>query len=135
MAIFVLYGVMHIVSCKKSNDNSGNGKSGDATNLTAADSLALGYWFGSFDQGSYNQSMLFTPNGKVKVYDFYYHPTSTDTTIAYDGYGYWSVSGTTLTVVDSFDNGQKFTSIMSINTTASPETLTDNNTGDVYHKQ
>ncbi len=123
-------GIFTFTSCQKSNNNPNKATT---PTITAADSVALGYWFGSFD-GNINQSMLFTSNGVVKVYDFYYHPTSTDTTIAYDGTGYWSVSGNQLTVVDSFPNGEKFTSVNTLNLTANPETFTDN-TGSVYTKQ
>jgi len=119
-------------ACKKSNDNNDH-SGGNTSKITAADSVALGYWFGSFD-GNINQSMLFTSNGVVKVYDFYYHPTSTDTTIAYDGTGYWSVTGNQLTVVDSFPDGEKFTSVSTLNLSVTPETFTDN-TGSVYTKQ
>jgi hypothetical protein len=120
-------------SCSKSNDLKKSPGSGST--ITSQDSVALGYWFGSFDAGAYNQSYLLTSDLKVKVYDFYYYPTSTDTSIALDGYGYWSVSGNQLTIVDSFSNGEKFTSVNTLNSTGSPETFTDNTAGDVYSKQ
>lgn len=130
----ITFSMALFVSCKKSNDNKSS-TNDDKSKITAADSVALGYWFGSFiNGGKINQSMLFTANGVVKVYDFYYYPTSTDTTIAYDGTGYWSVSGNALTVVDSFPDGEKFSSVSTLNLTTNPQTFTDN-VGNLYTKQ
>src|SRR5665213_1530959 len=112
-------------SCSKSKD-----KPASATNSV------VGYWFGSFDNGTINQSILFRSDGTLKVYDFYNNPKSTDTTIAYDGTGTYSVNGTTLTTHTSFPNGQKFTGgTATINFDVTPPTFKVNVGGDVYTKQ
>ena len=111
-------------SCSKSKDKP----------ATAAISV-VGYWFGSFDNGTINQSALYRSDGTMKVYDFYNSPTSRDTTIAYDGTGTYSVSGNTLTTSTSFPNGQSFQGTATINFNTTPPTIKDNKTGDVYTKQ
>jgi hypothetical protein len=82
-------------------------------------SRVVGYWFIS-SGGAFNQSFLFRANGTLKVYDFYANPTSTDTTIAYDGTGTYSVSGNILTISDTFPNGQTFSGMDLLDLTASP---------------
>lgn len=111
-------------SCSKSKDKP----------AAAANSI-VGYWFGSFNKGTVNQSVLYRSDGTMKVYDFFNNPTSRDTTIAYDGTGTYSVSGNTLTTSDSFPDGQSFQGTATINFNVTPPTITDNKTGDVYTKQ
>lgn len=112
-------------SCSKSKDKP----------ATAANSV-VGYWFGSFGNGTINQSILFRSDGTIKVYDFYNNPTSRDTTIAYDGTGTYSLSGNTLTTNSSFPNGQTFPgSTATVNFNATPPTFKDDKNGDVYTKQ
>jgi hypothetical protein len=86
------------------------------TTSTITSSQVTGYWFGSFDSGSINQSILFRTNGTVKVYDFYYNPTSTDTTQAYDGTGTWTIKNNKVYVQDSFPNGEAFTDSATLKT-------------------
>jgi len=94
---------------------------------------AVGYWFLA-SGGTFNQSFLFRADGSLKVYDFYANPTSTDTTIAYDGTGTYSVSGNLIKITDSFPNGQSFSGTNVLDLTATPPTMTDDN-GAVYKKQ
>lgn len=124
-------------ACKKSDDavtpattNTGN----------SATSSVAGYWFGSAYGGAFNQSFLLKANGTVKVYDFYYYPTSTDTTKAYDGTGTYTVSGSAIVIKTTFPNGQSFTGNATLALTASPKTMTFDNSSngysnDVYKKQ
>jgi hypothetical protein len=105
--------------------------------VTPTSSIA-GYWFIA-SGGTFNQSFLLRTDGTLKVYDFYANPTSTDTTIAYDGTGTYAVNGNILTITDTFPNGQTFSGTDLLDLTASPPTFTDKGTsgynGAVYKKQ
>jgi hypothetical protein len=115
---------MYFYSCKKSTD----------TPKTTTNSV-VGYWFGSFDSGTVNQSFLLRSNGTLKVYDFYEDPSSTDTTMAYDGTGTYTVSGNTITISTAFPNGQTFpNSKATLNFNVKPPTFTGTD-GSVYTKQ
>lgn len=99
-----------------------------------------GYWFGSANGGAFNQSFLLKANGTVKVYDFYYYPTSTGTTKAYDSTSIYTVSGSTIVIKTTFPNGQSFTGNAKLDLIANPKTMTfdSSNSGysnDVYKKQ
>ena len=107
--------------------------------VTPASQVA-GYWFGSADGGSFNQSFLLRNDGSVKVYDFYANPTSKDTTQAYDGIGTYTVTNNIITVNTAFPNGQTFSATAQVNLSSTPATLTFGNAasgynGDVYRKQ
>lgn len=131
-ASVLLLGMVTIwgASCKKNNDNT----------KSSAGSSVTGYWFGSAYGGQFNQSFLIKANGTLKVYDFYYYPTSTDTTKAYDGTGTYTVNGNTITINTAFPNGQTFTGTATLNLTTNPQTITFDNShngyaNDVYKKQ
>ena len=121
--------IFYISACSKKNNPT----------PTSANPVA-GYWFGSADGGSFNQSFLLRTNGTVKVYDFYYNPTSTDTTKAYDGVGTYTVSGSIITVNTAFPDGETFSATAQLNLTSNPKTMTFGSAasgynGDVYKKQ
>ena len=105
------------------------------SNPKPANANVTGYWFGYFMSGGskINQSILFYSNGKIKVYDFYENPTSTDTTQALDGYGTYSVSGNKVSTKDSFANGEAFSDNGTVST-GNPQTITFSE-GDVYTRQ
>jgi len=127
-SVFLFY------SCSKSSGTPTPKKSTSTTTITNAQ--VAGYWFGSFDNKEYNQSVLLKSDGTLKVYDFYFNPTSTDTTQAYDGVGTFSIKGDTLITNTSFPNGQTFTgSINILNIKASPESYSVLGSDDVYVKQ
>ena len=112
-------------SCSKSKDKP----------ATAANSV-VGYWLGKWDSAPVAQGILFRSDGTLKAYNFDIPLTSTDSTIAYDGTGTYSVNGNTLTYSTSFPNGQTFPgSTAAINFNATPPTFKDNKTGVVYTKQ
>lgn len=119
-----------LYSCGKSNSTP--------KPVTPANGI-VGYWFGSAYGGGFNQSFLLRADGTVKVYDFYYHPTSRDTTIAYDGTGTYTVSGDLIIINTSFPNGQAFKGSGIIAPNAAPETFTlgisPGYNGDIYTKQ
>jgi hypothetical protein len=111
-------------SCKKSDQKP-----------TTTTNSVVGYWFGSFDAGTVNQSFLLRADGTLKVYDFYENPSSRDTTIAYDGTGTYSVSGNTITISTSFPNGESYpNSKATLDFTATPPKFTGTD-GSVYVKQ
>ena len=123
--------VFYFSSCSKKSTPTPNPASGNSV---------AGYWFGSADGGAFNQSFLLRSNGSVKVYDFYYNPTSTDTTKAYDGTGTYTVSGNIITVNTTFPDGETFSATAQLNLTAAPKTMTFGSAasgynGDVYRKQ
>ena len=124
-------------SCKKGGDAVTPSTTNTTNNATSS---VPGYWFGSAYGGAFNQSFLLKANGTVKVYDFYYYPTSTDTTKAYDGIGTYTISGNTIVIKTAFPNGQAFTGTATLALTASPKTMTFDNSSngyanDVYKKQ
>ncbi len=121
--------IFYISACSKKN-----------TPTPAKSNSIAGYWFGSADGGSFNQSFLLRANGTVKVYDFYYNPTSTDTTKAYDGVGTYTVAGSIITVNTSFPDGETFSATAQLNSTSNPTIMTfgtaaSGYNGDVYKKQ
>ena len=123
-SVFLFY------SCKKSSTKP------KSTSTTITNAQVAGYWFGSFDNKEYNQSVLLRSDGTLKVYDFYYNPSSTDTTTAYDGTGTYTIKGDTLITNTAFPDGQKFTgSVNILNIKASPETYSVVGSDDVYIKQ
>ena len=127
LAISLFTAFIYVASCSKKSSPK-----------PAPTSSVAGYWFIS-SGGTFNQSFLLRANGTLKVYDFYANPTSTDTTIAYDGTGTYSVSGNILTITDTFPNGQTFSGTDLLNLTATPPTFTDKSAsgynGAVYTKQ
>jgi hypothetical protein len=127
LAISLFTAFIYLASCSKKS-----------TPKPAATSGVVGYWLIK-SGGTFNQSFLLRADGTLKVYDFYQNPTSTDTTIAYDGIGTYSVSGNILTITDTFPNGQTFSGTDLLDLTASPATFTDKTTsgynGAVYAKQ
>jgi len=112
-------------------------KSSTSPKATPTPINITGYWFGSAYGGEFNQSYLLESNGTLKVYDFYYYPTSTDTSLALDGTGNYSVSGNSVKVNTSFSNGENFSLTGIIDTAVKPETITftSGNEVDVYTKQ
>lgn len=121
-----------VAACKKSSDA--------VTPANTTTSSVPGYWFGSAYGGQFNQSFLLRANGTLKVYDFYYNPTSADTTKAYDGTGTYTVTGNSITIKTTFPNGQTFSANAKLDLAASPKTMTFDNSSngyvnDVYKKQ
>jgi len=128
MALLCLFCIV-FYSCKKSDTPK------PVTNNTGI----AGYWFGTANGGEFNQSFLLRTDGTLKVYDFYYAPTSTDTTKAYDGTGTYTVSGDLIVINTSFPNGETFKGTGIISKTSAPETFTmgisSGYNGDVYTKK
>jgi len=112
-------------------------KSSTSPKTTTTSINITGYWFGSAYGGEFNQSYLLRSDGTLKVYDFYYYPTSTDTTMALDGTGNYVVTGNSVNVNTSFSNGEKFSVTGIIDTAVKPETITftSGTEVDVYTKQ
>jgi hypothetical protein len=106
--ITVIGAACFVWSCGKTDGPAPDAKKPTTTSSTVTSAEVPGYWFGSFQSGTINQSILFRSNGTVKVYDFYYNPTSTDTTQAYDGTGTWEIKNNKVYVQDSFPNGESF---------------------------
>lgn len=118
-----------ICSCSKKNE---------AKPVVSAASLAVGYWFyypalyGNGNTG-WNGGMLLRSDGTERTYDFYYHPTSTDTTNAFVGNGTYTLKGDSIFISTVYPDGEKFYPSGVINKSAVPLTLTI--TGGTWVKQ
>jgi hypothetical protein len=110
-----------LVSCTK-KAKSDNKPSGNVS--------VVGFWSGTFLNGSANESEVFKSDGTTVQYDFY-NQTSTDTaTCEYKAYGTYSVTGNTLTFSITYPTlGESFKETATINISVSPYVMTGTYSG------